>query len=824
MVNIPIREIPGGVVATPQTTDRIAIDNGTAMQQTTIGNAVDVAIPLASQVEAQTGTDNSKRMSSLRVKQSIASEVGITIASKIQGDKANTAVQPGDLGALAALDTINNSNWSGLDLAVENGGTGASTADAARSNLGAASAAQGALASTALQPSTIGVSVQGYDATLQELANLAPGPDGTVLGFQGGALVATAGAAGDMLASVYDPGAISGNAFNGYPVNSIAQIKALDTNKFTSVYLNLGNRSGAFSWQTGDYSARISADTREGVFIKANSIAAASGAWVRVYAPLSTINVDWFGTSKDGSTDDAVAFNVARAVVAAMGGGTIEASAGTYFLNSKIVGANNVLWKGAGANQTVLYRTGSYGNTFEQTGGFTSITGFWFMHSQIPSVFPNTSLNNRLTDNSAHVRLINTQEVNIHKNCFWRMPYGVLNDGAVNTHIDYNWFLGWWDNLNVGAQEGIADVNFIGVTAHGQLAKVTRNYFTGGINGYYDFTWTDGGNSVTKNIGYNCGRQNAILASSIEDLDVNGNYFGRQSQSLIRLIHTGAPNDILIDVRIRGNFFDNGGNGYSHIQTESLSAEKFVLGLSIVGNTFNGELDTNHALYSVPGPGSSPSAVNLEFTGNSVFATVKAGLNLRGIRGGTITGNVIQGYNCYGVGLPNGSPEFNAGIVVDGNSDNVMVSCNTIGGASTNFAASAGSFAYRGVYIGSVIGFTNHARLNLLSLVDAGNNARRGVADGDVRSVSASATMTAADRYLFIGNTSGVAAAIALPAYAVAGQKHTIKDAGGNASALSIVVNPGTGNGSIDGSPTSTINTNFGVRTFVFNGFTWNVI
>ncbi len=91
MVNIRIKDLPIG--PGPVASDFVAIDQGTT-RKATVEQVVDTGVPAASQSEAQTGTNNFKRMTPLSTKQSIASEVGNTIASISQGNLADSAVQP----------------------------------------------------------------------------------------------------------------------------------------------------------------------------------------------------------------------------------------------------------------------------------------------------------------------------------------------------------------------------------------------------------------------------------------------------------------------------------------------------------------------------------------------------------------------------------------------------------------------------------------------------------------------------------------------------------------------------------------------------------
>ena len=83
---------------------------------------------------------------------------GGTGASDATGARSNLG-----LGALALLSAINGSHWSGQDLAVADGGTGASDAATARSNLGAI----GTPASSLANPGYAKLDIGGTHLTIQ---------------------------------------------------------------------------------------------------------------------------------------------------------------------------------------------------------------------------------------------------------------------------------------------------------------------------------------------------------------------------------------------------------------------------------------------------------------------------------------------------------------------------------------------------------------------------------------------------------------------------------------------------------------------------------
>lgn len=182
--------------------DVIIIQQTGTVRQTNPSDIVNEANPVATEAEAQAGTDNAKRMTPLRVKQSIAAEAGTTIATYAQGQRADSAVQPSRVisagdgltggGTLAENRTIalNSASIASLALAdsavqpditisagagLTGGGTLAENRTIALSSTSLASLA---LADSAVQPGDL--AAVATTGSYTDLINTPPIPQGTV--------------------------------------------------------------------------------------------------------------------------------------------------------------------------------------------------------------------------------------------------------------------------------------------------------------------------------------------------------------------------------------------------------------------------------------------------------------------------------------------------------------------------------------------------------------------------------------------------------------------------------------------------------------------
>jgi hypothetical protein len=134
-------------------------------------------------------------------------------------------------------------------------------------------------------------------------------------------------------------------------------LKALDTTKFTYAYLREAGREGQFVWKSGDYSTHIAADTLEGVYVKADAIAAASGAWVRVRTE-GVYDVKWFGALGNNVANDYAAIQAAIDLCEFNLGGDVLFSQGGYLIGTGLVlDTPLVRLLGVGQKRSSIYTT-----------------------------------------------------------------------------------------------------------------------------------------------------------------------------------------------------------------------------------------------------------------------------------------------------------------------------------------------------------------------------------------------------------------------------------------------------------------------------------
>lgn len=152
---------------------------------------------------------------------------------------------------------------------------------------------------------------------------------------------------------------------NQFPATRTA-LKAINTATHTAAYLRESGREGQFIWTLGDFSAQIAADTSEGIYIKADAVAATVGAWVRVIT--GHILPKWFGGT------DTAAINAASTMAKLIGGGYgVMLNGGDWTVNATVTLRSGVhLFL---APNAVLKRASGFVGTMVRSEDFATYTG-----------------------------------------------------------------------------------------------------------------------------------------------------------------------------------------------------------------------------------------------------------------------------------------------------------------------------------------------------------------------------------------------------------------------------------------------------------------
>ncbi len=129
-------------------------------------------------------------------------------------------------------------------------------------------------------------------------------------GSAGSAAASASSAAGSAVAAAASAALAAGSLF-GY--TSRSAIAAIDTTQIKVAVLQEVRRDGLFLWKTGDYSALVTSDPGQGLYIASSSVASTGGCWVRQYG--SSITPKFWGAVADGVTDDSAAFAAMMAFI-----------------------------------------------------------------------------------------------------------------------------------------------------------------------------------------------------------------------------------------------------------------------------------------------------------------------------------------------------------------------------------------------------------------------------------------------------------------------------------------------------------------------------
>jgi hypothetical protein len=167
-------------------------------------------------------------------------------------------------------------------------------------------------------------------------------------------------------------------------VPSRASLKALSIARYSTAYLSEPYREGVFEWKTGNYSAQVTADPYEGLYVKADAVAATAGAWVRK-VDNGVHQIDWWGAR--GAADILPIWESVKALVA---GATLMFGAAIYTTSATLAyeGASNkpITIRGVSETETIVRKSSAttpVWRYFGVTGGGNEVRGGGISHMKL---------------------------------------------------------------------------------------------------------------------------------------------------------------------------------------------------------------------------------------------------------------------------------------------------------------------------------------------------------------------------------------------------------------------------------------------------------
>jgi hypothetical protein len=535
---------------------------------------------------------------------------------------------------------------------VNKGGTNASTAAGARTQLGAAaSGANSDISSLSglSTPLSVGQGGTGASTTTGVVVGNGASPQAGVTGTSRQRLRVKPNVTGTIYEFADDPiYRITDFAFSQTPGGSLLAGGVGQSVTLTPCPLGVaGADSNHYVYLSGG------TGTAESVLITGGTCTSGASSGTVTLTPANAHSGSWSLATASAGIQEAI--NAA----AAAGGATVEVPTGTYTTHATIaISGTGISLIGRGIYGSVIQRTEDYGDTFSVSANSLRVSDLHVKHViNYVSGGPG-SISNPITGHpdSAHFR-VTGNTITFERVRMEHLAYGIVISTANPIYVKQCQFVGIWDR-NGGPQMTKASIQ-VNAQTYGQFSD---NLFFG-----------YGRTGLAKS---NVGPKYMMDFRGCEDCEVRDGSMGGANYSNLAFFPTSGGG-VLMNVRVHGIKFDGAYDSDVLIQGDgSASASQ----LRFYGNHFNGENVTDNG-FVVADPGSgSNSAVAWGLQNNDFQAYLKSAVSIMDGLGWTVSGNSIRSYN-QGGGY---STQADAsGIYIGGRGNYGLVANNQLGGGQT---------------------------------------------------------------------------------------------------------------------------------------------